>query len=46
MEREVRIDGEAVEQVGGGTDGGDVGAEGAVEQVSDLSKVFRHGQCS
>ena len=46
MERELRIDGEAVEQVGGGADGVGVGAEGAVEQVSDLSKVLRHGQCS
>jgi len=42
----VRIGGEAVEQVGGGAYGGGVGAEGAVEQVSDLSEAIRHGECS
>ena len=41
----MRSKGEAIERIGGGWDGDGVGAECLVEQVSDLSKVLRHGQC-
>ena len=41
----MRSEGDEIECGGGSADGGSVGAEGLVEQLSDMSKVLRHGQC-
>ena len=40
----MRSEGDEIECGGGSADGGSVGAEGLVEQLSDMSKVLRHGQ--
>lgn len=45
MEGEVRSEGEAIERIGGGTNGVGVGAECLVQKLSDLS-TFRHGNGS